>query len=289
MKLSTNWLKEITPGIKIDNKLIESLTSQAAVALNNTKLLNDLEALFNSLVQYTVKAIDARSPHTAGHSSRVAKLTVKLAKLVDNMKNGKYKDIQYTKDQLHEIWISGLVHDVGKIATPTSILDKRNKLDGAKFDLVLQRMKQIRSIIKFECSDAELENKLEEWKLDFEFLNRINKPGWMSDEDIIKLKEIYSKTFFDGFDKIPYLTEEEFELEASDEKPGSAIQQHEKPRCAESHGQNLLSVLLRPYRLPDRCKRHRRQTPRPCNLHRNRRPAYRHSRVQEACHCRRRH
>ena len=191
--------------------LIESLSSQAAVALNNTKLLNNLEELFNSLVQYTVKAIDARSPHTAGHSSRVAKLTRKLAESVNSMKNGKYKDIQYNKDQLHEIWIAGLVHDVGKIGTPSSVLDKKNKLDGAKFDLVVQRMKQIRSIIKFTYKDNNLNDKLEEWQSDFDFLNRINNPGWMSNEDTTKLKDIYSKTFFDGFDDNSYLTEEEFD------------------------------------------------------------------------------
>ena len=191
-------------------ELIESLTSQAAVALNNTRLIDNLEELFNSLVQYTVKAIDARSPHTAGHSSRVAKLTRKLAESVNSMKNGKYKDINYNADELYEIWISGLVHDVGKIGTPESILDKRNKLDGSKFDLVLEKFKHYRSIISLKLKGKELDDKLKCWNEDFDFINKINKPGKMSSNDLIKLKNISMQTFNNGFEDILLVNEEEY-------------------------------------------------------------------------------
>jgi len=192
-------------------QLIESLSSQAAVALNNTRLLKSLEKLFDSLVRYTVKAIDSRSHHTAGHSSRVAKLTRKFAEVVSKQKIGIFKDICFNHDELYEIWISGLVHDVGKIGTPEAILDKHKKLDGAKFEVILERLKRLKSIISLTYKNDEQQKYLNQLDDDYNFLIKINEPGFMSDQDINKLDDIYKKSFFDGYDEIQYLTEEEYD------------------------------------------------------------------------------
>ena len=191
-------------------KLIESLSSQAAVAYNNTKLIEYLEDLFKSLIQYTVKAIDQKTHHTAGHSSRVAKLTRKMAFEVSNMNTGIYKDVKYTSDELEEIWISGLMHDVGKIGTPERILDKRNKIDGAKFQLIEQRFKLIKSIIKLSNKNK-IDSELSIIDQDLDFIKIINERGRIFDDEKPKLVEIYNKTFFDGFNDNNYLNDNEFE------------------------------------------------------------------------------
>ena len=96
MNSTCNKTNEIIPFENDKIQLIESLSSQAAVALNNRMLLNNLEKLFDSLVRYTVKAIDSRSHHTAGHSSRVAKLTRKFAEVVSSQTSGVFKEVVFS-------------------------------------------------------------------------------------------------------------------------------------------------------------------------------------------------
>src|SRR5881394_4357358 len=58
-----------------DLEMIESIASQAAVAIDNKNLLDSIQALFDGFVQASVTAIEQRDPTTAGHSGRVEKLT----------------------------------------------------------------------------------------------------------------------------------------------------------------------------------------------------------------------
>ena len=204
---------------------VRSLASQAAVAINNAQLIADIEHLFKALVVYTVKAIDARSPHTAGHSSRVAKLTRRLAEDISLQTTGPFADVHFTPDELEEIWVAGIMHDVGKIGVPEAVLEKRNKLDGAKYTVVLDRLQKIKELYylgarlrnttkshpeKFE--DEQLQTELKELKEDHEFILWVNKPGFLAPEKKAQLDRIAAKTYVDGEgNPQPYLTEEEYE------------------------------------------------------------------------------
>ncbi|MCH8327871.1 MAG: GAF domain-containing protein, partial [Candidatus Marinimicrobia bacterium] len=163
--------------------MVRSLASQAAVAINNALLIAEIENLFKALVHYTVKAIDARSPHTAGHSSRVAKLSKRIAQDINLQQFGVFAEIHFTEDQLEEVWVSGIMHDVGKIGVPEAVLEKRNKLDGAKFERVLERFDHIRDMMLLRAAvenathgkplrdlSDDLKQKLKEWDEDKEFI-----------------------------------------------------------------------------------------------------------------------
>ena len=203
---------------------VRSLASQAAVAINNAQLIADIEHLFKALVVYTVKAIDARSPHTAGHSSRVAKLSRRTAQDINLQTKGPFADVHFSDDQLEEIWVAGLLHDVGKIGVPEAVLEKANKLDGAKFTLVVNRMNSIRDMMVMRARlrnvhqgqsedflDEQLQQELEEWKTDLEFIHWVNKPGFLAPDKKESLDAIAAKTYLDieGNDQ-PYLSEVEY-------------------------------------------------------------------------------
>ena len=79
-----------------DVEMIESIASQAAVALDNKNLLDSIQALFDGFVQASVTAIEQRDPSTAGHSGRVEALTTSLARAVTGMGAGKYRDVNLT-------------------------------------------------------------------------------------------------------------------------------------------------------------------------------------------------
>jgi len=85
-----------------DLEMIESIASQAAVALDNKSLLDSIQTLFDGFVQASVTAIEQRDPSTAGHSGRVEALTTSLARVVTDLDSGRFKDVYLTEDQLKE-------------------------------------------------------------------------------------------------------------------------------------------------------------------------------------------
>ncbi len=112
-----------------DERLLLSLASQAAVAITNAKMIKDLKELLESFIKSIAFAVDQKSPHTGGHVNKVASISLKIAKALNKATTGKYADVHYTKQEIDEIRISALMHDVGKITTPSHVMDKATKLE----------------------------------------------------------------------------------------------------------------------------------------------------------------
>ncbi len=112
-----------------DRQLAESLASQAAIALTNHQLIQQLKNLFESLIALINIAIDHKSPYTGAHCQRVPVLTMMIAEAACRSESGKFKDYHPTAEELYELKIAGLLHDCGKIATPVHVVDKSTKLE----------------------------------------------------------------------------------------------------------------------------------------------------------------
>jgi HD-GYP domain-containing protein (c-di-GMP phosphodiesterase class II) len=111
-----------------DQRLVESLASQAAIALSNRLLLAQLEVLFESFVGLINLAIDEKSPYTGGHCQRVPALTMMLADAVDRTQTGPLAAFRMSDKDRYELRIAGLLHDCGKVTTPVHVVDKATKL-----------------------------------------------------------------------------------------------------------------------------------------------------------------
>lgn len=111
-----------------DQRLVESLASQAAVALSNRQLIRQLETLFESLIKMINLAIDEKSPYTRGHCERVPVLTLMLAEAVSQAKAGPLAGFSMNERDRYELKIAGMLHDCGKISTPVHVVDKATKL-----------------------------------------------------------------------------------------------------------------------------------------------------------------
>jgi HD-GYP domain-containing protein (c-di-GMP phosphodiesterase class II) len=118
----------IVPFTETDQRLAESLASQAAVALTNRLLISQLENLFESFVGLLNKAIDEKSPYTGGHCHRVPVLTMLLAEAVHETKRGPHALWHLTDLDRYELKIAALLHDCGKVTTPVHVVDKATKL-----------------------------------------------------------------------------------------------------------------------------------------------------------------
>ncbi|MES2771804.1 MAG: HD domain-containing phosphohydrolase [Pseudomonadota bacterium] len=118
----------VAPFSDADQRLAESLASQAAVALTNRILINQLEELFESFIKMINLAIDEKSPYTGGHCQRVPWLTMMLAEAAHATKTGPLADFSMNEKDRYELKIASLLHDCGKITTPVHIVDKATKL-----------------------------------------------------------------------------------------------------------------------------------------------------------------
>jgi HD-GYP domain-containing protein (c-di-GMP phosphodiesterase class II) len=125
-----------------DQNLAQSLAGQAAVAVKNAQLRQEIEQLFEGFVAASVTAIEARDPVTSGHSGRVAELTVGLAEAVNATPNGAYGELVFTDRQLRELRYASLLHDFGKVGVREQVLVKAKKLDPSQLEIILQRLRQ---------------------------------------------------------------------------------------------------------------------------------------------------
>ena len=160
---------EIVSFSKADQQLTESLASQAAVALTNRQLIDQLENLFESFIDLINGAIDDKSPYTGGHCRRVPALTMMLAEAVNDTKEGPLAEFSMTDKDRYELKIAGLLHDCGKVTTPVHVVDKATKLETIfdRIDLLDTRFEVIRrdaEITMLQSKLAAPDNGNGEWR-----------------------------------------------------------------------------------------------------------------------------
>ena len=141
-----------------DQRLAESLASQAAIALTNRILINQLEELFESLIDLINSAIDDKSPYTGGHCQRVPALTMMLAEAASRSTVGPLADFRMSEKDRYELKIAGLLHDCGKITTPVHVVDKATKLETIfdRIEFVSQRFEILKRDAEIEMLHAKI-------------------------------------------------------------------------------------------------------------------------------------
>ena len=201
----------IVPFSPSDQRLAESLASQAAIALTNRMLINQLEQLFESFINLINSAIDEKSPYTGGHCQRVPALTMLLAEAVSETKDGPLRDFHMSEKDRYELKIAGLLHDCGKVTTPVHIVDKATKLESifdriqlidTRFE-VLKRDAELEALrkkhnfleqkMRMEAAeeDKRLRDRLRQLDDDRKFLHACNIGGErMRDEDVDRVRRI---------------------------------------------------------------------------------------------------
>src|SRR5207245_689363 len=140
--------------------LAGSLASQAAVALANSRLFQNIRQLFEGFVGAAVTAIESRDPTTSGHSFRVSELTVGLAEAVDRCEQGPYATARFTTDELMELRYAALLHDFGKVGVREHVLLKAKKLYPGELDRIRQRVALIKRGLELKYTGKKLETLL---------------------------------------------------------------------------------------------------------------------------------
>jgi HD-GYP domain-containing protein (c-di-GMP phosphodiesterase class II) len=216
-----------------DERCVEvasALASQAAVAIENGRLYEDIERLFEGFVTAAVTAIESRDPTTSGHSGRVATLTVGLAEVVDRTSDGPYRHVSFSRAQLRELRYAGLLHDFGKVGVREQVLVKQKKLYPQDLDVIRHRFAYLiqRADLEFERTradfalargrdgydamvadlDAQRERQRRELRCYLDAIVRANEPTIMPEGSFEALHLIRDKTFVDFEGQIRPLLED---------------------------------------------------------------------------------
>jgi HD-GYP domain-containing protein (c-di-GMP phosphodiesterase class II) len=220
----------VVPFTSVDEELVTSLASQAAVALENTMLIRDIRNLFDSLVRASVTAIEQRDPTTSGHSERVATLTVGIAETVDSLDCGRFKDVRFTRDQLQEIRYASLLHDFGKVGVREKVLIKGKKLFIGEMLVIRQRLAYIKRTLEADHLRSKLDQVLarqsssqlledmdkahdeRQRELDqiLQMIVRANEPSILEEESFRALVDLPKRTYVDVEGNLqPFLTPNE--------------------------------------------------------------------------------
>ena len=237
-------------------RLCLSLASQAAVAYENSQLYRDIESLFDSFVNASVKAIEQRDPTTSGHSQRVSNMTLALAEVVDREAQGPYAGQRFSREQMKELRYAALLHDFGKVGVREEILVKAKKLYPLQFSRLLDRFDYIRrdieariadekvrvllsqprkeaeARVRLKLLDGECARQLAELDHYIEVITRANEPTILPSAESEVLGAISQKSYRDprGAER-PYLTSEEVNFLSI---PRGSLDANER-RAIESH------------------------------------------------------
>jgi len=216
-------------------ELVGALASQAAVAIENSLLYEDIEKLFAGFVHAAVTAIESRDPTTSGHSERVAVYSVGLAEAVTRAGAGRYKDFQFSREQIRELRYASLLHDFGKVGVREQVLVKAKKLYPPTLQAIHDRVGFLRQGAEleferarstflaahgargFEEHETALRARLAERQAELDrFLEKVvtaNEPSLLAEASAIDLREFGTREFT-GWDGVrrPLLDDDELRL-----------------------------------------------------------------------------
>ena len=200
-------------------ELMRSLAGQAAVSVENNFLYESIERLFEGFVTAAVTAIEQRDPTTSGHSFRVADLTVELAKTVDGIENGPYREIRFTQDQVREIRYASLLHDFGKVGVREQVLVKQKKLYPMQLETIRGRFEFVMKSVESETNkrkidfllkygregfdefsariDQETKEQIERLQKDFAIIAQSNEPTVLPEGDFQYLQQLATRDYTD--------------------------------------------------------------------------------------------
>ncbi|MDA3901797.1 MAG: HD domain-containing protein [Spirochaetes bacterium] len=139
LETSEDFRSKVFPFAKRYEGLMESVAGQAAIALENTRLFNQIQNQFEEFVKASVNAIESRDPATSGHSFRVAEICKRMALYIHNSHIHPWAETEYSPTQLKELEYAALLHDFGKVYVELAIFRKDKKLFPEEFEnLVLK-------------------------------------------------------------------------------------------------------------------------------------------------------
>jgi HD-GYP domain-containing protein (c-di-GMP phosphodiesterase class II) len=173
----------VVPFKKRYEALMEAIASQAAVALENARMIKRIQDQFEQFVLAAIEAVEQRDPATSGHSYRVAMTSVKLARLLNSKDEQEGKQDRFSESEIKELEYAALLHDFGKVYIDPAIFLKERKLYPEDFEKLQLRLKYLRRSL-------ELDFALRESHLQKDATQRLNEERERTIKEIIEISKL---------------------------------------------------------------------------------------------------
>ncbi|MBF0097115.1 MAG: GAF domain-containing protein [Magnetococcales bacterium] len=197
-------------------RFVTAMASQAAVALDNHKLIESQKALMEALIKLVAGAIDTKSPYTGGHCERVPELGIMLAEAACEVKEGDLAEFHLQGDaEWREFRIGAWLHDCGKVTTPEYVVDKGSKLETIynrihevrmRFEVLLRdamivRLQAIADGVEVAVAEQQYAERRQQLQADFAFVAECNLGDeFTSPERVARLKVLAEQGWMRHFD-----------------------------------------------------------------------------------------
>lgn len=196
--------------------IIRSLGSMAAVEMANIRYMEEIKAQLRSFVEAMATAIDHRTPYNGSHTRKVAEYALVLAKKINEKQQEGLIDEYFDESRLENLELAALLHDIGKMIVPRSVMNRATRLDW-ELEPLKQRYRLISAYLKMDCLRGRITKEVCERECAYlqdaaVFVERINGVGFLPDEDFARVREIAEKRYeSEEGEIIPYLTDRECE------------------------------------------------------------------------------
>lgn len=207
-----------------DEFLLSSFATQAAICLENLDLYADIQKLFEGFIKASITAIEARDPSTGGHSERVAKISVALARATNDVTTGIYRSVRFKEEEIRELEYAALLHDFGKIGVREEVLVKAKKLHSYQLEAIKERIKICKAAAKISYLEKQIKHgnspklekeysqRLEEIEYYWQVIAAANEPNVLKKENKAGLERIrHEQMLLPDGTHVSVLTEEEFQ------------------------------------------------------------------------------
>ena len=139
---------KVVPFAERYERLMEAVASQAAIAIENNRMIKQIEQQFEEFVKASVTAIESRDIATSGHSFRIAEICKEIARAINREKNGVFKDITFSETEIKELEFAALLHDFGKVYIDIAIFMKGKKLFPKDFENVMLKFNYLYRLVE---------------------------------------------------------------------------------------------------------------------------------------------
>lgn len=196
--------------------IIRSLGSLAAIELANIQYVTEIKAQLHSFVEAMATAVDERTPYNGTHTRKVAEYATILAnKIAEKYEKGEC-DETFDEDRIERLQLAALLHDIGKMIVPKSVMNRATRLD-TDMPAVEERFKLLECYYEIDylkgiiTKDA-FDNYVTKLKDSMDLIHRIDKVGFLQDADFERVQEL-AKCYYEKADgeKVFYITPHEHE------------------------------------------------------------------------------
>lgn len=209
-----------------DETLWTIFGTQGGICLENSQFFSGVHRLFEGFVKASVKAIEARDVSTGGHSERVAKMSIGLARAVTEIDAGTYRLVKFRDEEIKELEYAAMLHDFGKIGVREEILTKAKKLHNWQLRAISERLKICKAAVKIDLLEGKLkgaslnhaqfeesyQKRIKELEYYWQVIEAANSPTILKQENVAALEKIRQEQLLlpDG-EKIALLSNDEYE------------------------------------------------------------------------------